>query len=66
MIDFVVTATDPLGEQLSYALSDDHVYKSKWQSSGSLSMRIKEADVSTNFSIDLQVKSLRKYHARRL
>lgn len=64
VIDFVVTATDPLGEELSYSLTvSGFRHESKWQSSGSLSTRIEEAHISTTFMIDLMVKSPRKYHA---
>lgn len=64
VIDFVVTATDPLGEELSYMLNlPGFRDESKWQSSGSLATRIEEAHISTNFEIELMVKSPRKYHA---
>lgn len=66
VIDFVVTATDPLGEELSYGLIVVDVrtpYNVKWQSNGSLSVRIEESHISTTFVIELKVKSPRTYHA---
>ncbi len=65
MIDFVVTATDPLGEELSYSLRD-HVHwdEHKWQSSASFSIRIEDAHISAQFGIELSIKSPRKHHAR--
>jgi hypothetical protein len=68
VIDFVVTATDPLGEELSYGLAkiggNDTTWPIKWHNSGSMSTRIEEADISTSFDIMLLIKSSRKYHAK--
>jgi hypothetical protein len=65
VIDFVVTANDPLGQPLSYGMrllarSGEIV----WQNSGTWSLRIGEGDVSRTFFVDLMVKSCRDYHAR--
>jgi hypothetical protein len=66
LIDFVVTASDPLGEQLSYGMeckgeSTDVL----WQDTGTFSLRIEERDVSLVFIVPFMVKSPRKHHAFR-
>jgi hypothetical protein len=63
-IDIVVTARDPEDLRLEYRLAvvgkDD---PSDWQESSVFSLEIKEAHISANLFIDLQIRSPRSYHA---
>ncbi len=61
LIEFVITATDPMGEPLQYA-----IYKSfltQWQDSNVIQLTIREKDIQKRFSVILVIKSRRKYHA---
>lgn len=64
IVDIVVTATDPLAEQLTYgtqivARSAEIV----WQDGGTFTVRIKESDVRRQFFIEVFIKSSRDHHA---
>lgn len=62
IIDFVVTASDPLGEALDYGISVGYT-AIIWQRHNTFSVRITDAHVSTSFLIKIQIKSTRNYHA---
>lgn len=60
-IDFVITATDPLGEPLQYA-----IYKfiyTEWQDSNVISLKLTEQNVQKDFSVLIVIKSNRQFHA---
>ncbi|MGO9175600.1 MAG: Swt1 family HEPN domain-containing protein [Desulfobaccales bacterium] len=64
LIEFLVTASDPLEEEIEYLLVKNHSYsKSKWQKGNSFSVKIFEKDVKKNFSIELRIRTHRKFHA---
>lgn len=61
VIEFVIAATDPLGEPLQYA-----VYKSErtqWQDDNVVALRLTEQDVRKQCKVLLTIKSQRKHHA---
>lgn len=60
-IEFVITATDPMGESLLYSIYDGA--HTKWQDSNIIKRKITEADIGTEFNLLLVIKSKRKYHA---
>jgi hypothetical protein len=62
-IDLVITATDPLGESLEYAIyrGDYH----GWQDSNVISLTLSEKNVQKRFQVMLAIKSKRKFHADR-
>lgn len=62
-IDFVITATDPMGEPLQYAIFESTT--TKWQSNNAIRLRITERHVQKRFDVILVVRSQRKYHAYR-
>jgi len=62
VIDFVITATDPLGEALQYAVRP---YDQSWQDSNAISLRLTEQDVQQLFQVMLAVKSGRQFHAHK-
>ncbi|MGB3402463.1 MAG: hypothetical protein WBA77_07215 [Microcoleaceae cyanobacterium] len=63
-IDFVITASDPFGADLSYAIRTIHrSYDSGWQPSNELSIRISEKDIREMCDVNIYIKSPRPYHA---
>jgi hypothetical protein len=62
-IDYVVTASDPFGDTLSYRSQINQLNTSEWQSENSLSVRVRTADIGQYFNVVLQIKSPRDYHA---
>lgn len=63
-IEFVVTASDPLGENIEYQIKKYGSIFNKWQKSNLLSIRITEKDVQKSFMVDISIRSRRKFHAR--
>lgn len=60
-IEFVITATDPMGEPLKYGLYNSS--NTSWQDNNVISLRLKEPDVGKTFNAILAIKSNRQYHA---
>ena len=64
-LEFVATASDPLGEELEYGLAVDVSARAKeWQKNNEFVIRVTEKDVSSSFSVTIFVRSRRKYRAR--
>ena len=65
VIDFVVTASDPLGEQLGYGtrIANRGLVQLAWQDSGTFSLRIEEGDIARSFFVELLINSSREHHA---
>lgn len=61
-IDFVITATDPLGESLEYAIYEG---EPKWQNDNVITYTLSEKNVRKNFAALLVIKSKRQFHAQR-
>lgn len=61
-LDFVVTASDPLGEPLRYSFSVE-TGDLRWQDDNTSSVTFSEANLGTNVSVDCHIKSNRTYHA---
>jgi hypothetical protein len=59
-IDFLITATDPLGEPLQYAILRRGW---QWQDGNVISLKLSEQDVQKDFQVILSIKSNRQYHA---
>lgn len=63
-IDIVVTASDPLEEQLQFVV---YIAKSSekcgWQESNAFSLTFRDAHVGLDTPVFIQVKSLRQFHA---
>ncbi|USX21715.1 Swt1 family HEPN domain-containing protein [Oxalobacteraceae bacterium OTU3REALA1] len=62
-IELVSTATDPLGEQLEYAVRKLGSSEFVWQNSGTFSVVFDEGDVRQKLDVQVAVRSLRKFHA---
>jgi len=63
VIEFTVTASDPLGESLSYRTVINGFERSEWQENNSFSVRILEKHIGRYFSVAIDVKSPREHHA---
>ena len=59
VVEFVVTASDPLGANLQYSLSEED----NWQDSNVMALTIKKNHVRKDFKVLLRVRSPREYHA---
>jgi hypothetical protein len=57
-LQFFITATDPLGEDLEYSL-----YGDKWQKSNSIEIKLTEKHISKKHGFIVAVRSKRSYHA---
>jgi len=62
-VDFVCTATDPLGELVEYAIAVEQDLRTVWQREGSLRIQIEARHIMKTFVVHLLVRSLRNYHA---
>jgi hypothetical protein len=63
VLDFVVTASDPLGEELLYCISVENEDMSQWQDANSFSLAFTEAHIGRTSRVTLYIQSKRKYHA---
>jgi hypothetical protein len=59
-IQFLITATDPLGEDLEYSC----LSKSKWQNSKTIEIQLTEKEIGKNSNFTIAIRSMRNYHAR--
>lgn len=64
VVEFVVTASDPLGANLQYCLNLFSVGADNWQTSNVMALTIWKMDVRKEFTVSLFVRSPREYHAR--
>lgn len=63
-IDFLLTARDPEDAALEYSMQVGIIGPmSPWQASPEFSLRLTEKHIARNFTVDLQVRSNRDYHA---
>lgn len=63
VVDFVITASDPLEEQLMYSLDSQSELLVNWQSDNMLSFRVEAQHIDRSFQIILCIKSQRTHHA---
>ncbi len=65
VLDFVVTASDPLGSDLEYAITvSGHHHSLAWQRSNHLSLTIAKEHVMKAFTVILWIRSPREFHAQ--
>jgi hypothetical protein len=62
-LEFVVSATDPLGQPLSYGINLIHRGGLRWQDENVLSVTMTTADVRRMCDANIYVRSPRDYHA---
>jgi len=63
ILDFIITASDPLGENLQYSISIDLGDRSAWQDNNTFSVTFTEANIGKLVLIRLFIQSHRNYHA---
>lgn len=64
IVDYVVTASDPLGDELEFQMMVGHfTVVIPWQKENTLALPILEEHISRPFLVMLQVRSPRKHHA---
>lgn len=65
VIDFVVTARDPMDEPISYSMNVDRDVFAlpDWQDHGMFSLRIEPGDIRRTFIVRFTIRSQREYHA---
>jgi hypothetical protein len=67
-LQFIVTATDPFGEEIEYQMtanSGSPSHSEKWGTKNDFKLIIKDSDVCNLFFVNLLIRSKRKYHARK-
>jgi hypothetical protein len=62
IIDYVITASDPLGADLEYSMSAGSDWTA-WQNSNTLTLTITDFHVGKNLHVNIRIHSPRKYHA---
>ena len=63
-IEFIITASDPIGGNLQYALTvTGYHHNPNWQDSNTLSLTIEDSHVRRDFNVMLWLRSLREFHA---
>jgi Swt1-like HEPN len=63
VVDFVVTASDPFGQELQFRMKPGNETDPKWQTNNSFSLMIVEQHIGKLFSVRLEIKSPRTHHA---
>jgi hypothetical protein len=63
LIDYVITASDPLGGRLEFRMKVDSDRHSEWQTDNSFSLKILEKHIGKIFCVRLDVRSSRPHHA---
>jgi hypothetical protein len=64
VVDYVVTASDPLGQPLKYRICTNFLKEEKWQDDNTLSLVISDNNIRETFRVTIEIKSERKHHAR--
>ena len=63
-LEFVISASDPLGSEVEYALHTIHrSYDTGWKKENALSIQFSEADIRKLCDVQICIRSPRKYHA---
>lgn len=62
-LDLIITASDPLGENLQYNFSVGSGDLGQWQDDNTFSVTLSEATIGLNACITFWIKSHRNYHA---
>jgi len=63
-LEFIVSATDPLGETLSYKIRRAYGDNDNWQEDNVLRLTMTPQDVRNDFKVLIYMRSPRPYHAR--
>lgn len=64
-IDYVVTASDPLGAEIEYRYYKKTIYPlSNWVKDDSVSVEVQKDDVGESYSVRAEIRSPREFHAQ--
>ncbi len=63
-LEFVVSATDPMGQTVSFKIGSDFSDDDNWQEDNVLRLTITPEDVRNDFEVFIYMRSPRPYHAR--
>jgi hypothetical protein len=63
LLEFVITATDPMGGVIEYGIYQG--CNTKWQDNNVLKFQVKEDHIERNFTLIIVIRSDRKYHAKK-
>ena len=64
VLDFIITASDPFGEDLLYAISLPGNHQNlDWQHENTFQLVIQTEQIGSSFGVMLWIKSFREYHA---
>jgi hypothetical protein len=63
LIDYVITASDPMGQALQFRMIVEYDWRAEWQTANTFSLKILEKHITKQFSVRLEIKSSRPYHA---
>jgi len=64
VIDYVITASDPMGQPLKYRVCRGHFEKGQWQAENTLALTVSDKDIGDTFGVAVQIRSNRPHHAR--
>ncbi|MGD1017921.1 MAG: Swt1 family HEPN domain-containing protein [Verrucomicrobiia bacterium] len=65
LVEYVVTASDPMGGELEYKLRQPFFgLGNPWQKENSFSVRVREEDIGERFNVVIAVRSSRPHHAK--
>jgi len=63
LIDYVITASDPLGQALQFRMIVEYDRRAEWQTANTFSLKILEQHITKQFSVRLEIKSSRPHYA---
>jgi hypothetical protein len=63
LIDYVVTASDPLGQALEFRMAVEGDWQAEWQTANTFSLKILEQHIGKHFFVRLEIRSSRSHHA---
>jgi hypothetical protein len=63
IIEFMVTASDPMGAALQYSMEVAHKVAQTWQAESTFSLTIIEGYIGKSFYVEITIKSSRPHHA---
>jgi hypothetical protein len=62
-VDYIITASDPLGEELEYSLTMRA--DAPWQKQNTFTVTFTEKEIGAGVTVMMRIRSLRPYHAER-
>jgi hypothetical protein len=63
VIDYVVTASDPMGADLQYRMITPREWNTEWHTENAFSLRILAEHIAKQFVVEFEIRSPRSHHA---